>query len=83
MPQVMVIPFEGQEIGMGFNSQTRESLGTALVVPDISENKVADGQDVTTFFEMVSDQDSLMQALGVSASVDARYMLFSGNAKLS
>ncbi len=83
MPQVMVIPFEGQEIGMGFNSQTRESLGTALVVPDISENKVADGQDVTTFFEMVSDQDSLMQALGVSASVDARYMLFSGDAKLN
>lgn len=55
----------------------------ALAVPTISEDKVADGQDVFTSFEIVSDQTSLMQALGVSASVDARYMLFSADAKVS
>jgi hypothetical protein len=83
MPQTMVIPFDGQEIGQGFNSQTRESLGTGLDVADMSEDKVADGQDVTTSFQTVSDQDSLLEALGVSASVDARYMLFSADAKMS
>jgi hypothetical protein len=83
MPQVIVIPFDGQEIGQGFNSQTRESLGMGLSVTNTSEDKVADGQDVTTSFKIVSDQDGLMEALGFSASVDARYMLFSGDVKVS
>jgi hypothetical protein len=83
MPQVIVIPFDGQEVGQGFNSETRESVGTGLSVTDIGEDKVADGQDVITSFQIITDQDSLMESLGVSASLDARYMLFSGDAKVS
>jgi hypothetical protein len=83
MPQIMVIPFDGQEIGQGFNSETRESIGTGLSVTSGSEDPFADGQDVTTSFQMVTDQDSLMEAMGMSASVDARYALFSGGAKMS
>src|SRR5258708_31470247 len=83
MAQIIVIPFDGQEIGQGFNSATRESLGTGLSVASISEDKIADGQIVSTSFEMVTDHESMMKALGVSASVDARYLLFSAGAKLS
>jgi len=82
MSQVIVIPFAGQEIGQGFNSATRESIGTALAVQNISEDPNADGQQVTTSFQMVTDQESLLEALGVSASVDARIGLFSGGAKM-
>jgi hypothetical protein len=82
MPQVMVIPFDNQEISQGFNSQTRENLGTALMFTDTNEDPVAPGQDVTTSFEIVSDQESLIHSLGVSATVGARYMLFSADAKL-
>lgn len=81
--QTMVIPFDGQEIGQGFNSKTRENVGTGLSVANISEDKVADGQDVDTFFQIITDQESLMKSLGISASVDGRYMLLSGGAKMS
>src|SRR2546421_3536679 len=83
MSQVITIPFNNQVIGQGFNSETRENLGTALSVANISEDQIADGQEVTTSFKMVTDQDSLMETLGMSASVDARYALFSADAKAS
>jgi hypothetical protein len=50
---------------------------------NISGDPFADGMVVTTSFQIITDQDSLMEALGVSASVDARYMLFSADAKVS
>src|SRR6266446_5593734 len=84
MPQqVIIIPFNGQEIGQGFNSETGESIGTGLSVANIGEDKVADGQEASTFFQIITDQDSLKEALGISAQVDARYMLFSVDAKVS
>ena len=82
MSQTLDIPFSGQEIGQGVSSQTLEALGTALAVPAINEDPVADGQIVTRSFEFVSDQTSLLEAVGVKASVDARYGLFSGGAKM-
>jgi len=81
--QTMVIPFNGQEIGQGFNRETGEIVGTALSIADISEDKVADGQTVNTSFRMVTDQESLRESLGVSAELDARYLLFSGDLKVS
>jgi hypothetical protein len=83
MAQVIVIPFDGQEIGQGFNSDTRESIGTGLIVDNVSEDPSADGQTVSTQFESIATQDDLMEALGMSTSVDARYALFSGGAKVS
>src|SRR5664280_3389449 len=78
MAQVIVVPFDGQEIGQGFNSETRESIGTGLMFDAVSEDPAADGQNVSTQFESISTQDNLMEALGMSTSVDARYALFSG-----
>src|SRR6266478_3077273 len=81
MPQIIIVPFDGQEIGQGFNSETRESIGTGLTVASIGEDKAANGQEVTTTFESVTSQESLMKSLGISASLDVRYGLFSGGAK--
>lgn len=81
MPQTILIAFGGQEIGQGYNSETRESIGTGLTVASISEDPAANGQEVTTIFESVTSQESLMESLGISASTDVRYGLFSGGAK--
>jgi hypothetical protein len=81
MTQVFCVPFTGQEIGQGYNSQTREALGTALLVADTSEDREADGQEVFTMFESVTTQEALNKTLGISATADARYGLFSGGAK--
>jgi hypothetical protein len=83
MPQVMTIPFDNQEIGQGYNSQTRENVGTALTFTGPSEDQVAPGQQATTTFEIVSDQESLVHSLNVSGDVSAHYMLFSADAKLA
>jgi hypothetical protein len=40
MAQVIVVPFDGQEIGQGFNSETRESIGTGLVFDAVSEDPI-------------------------------------------
>lgn len=81
MPQTLPIAYNGQEIGQGYNSQTRENLGTALTMTDVSEDPSASGQEVTTLFTSVNSQESLMQSLGISSSLDVRYGLFSGGAK--
>jgi hypothetical protein len=78
MPQVILIPFDGQEIGQGYNSETRDSVGTGLSVASTFEDPAANGQEVTTTFQSVTSQESLMESLGISASVDVRYGLFSG-----
>jgi hypothetical protein len=83
MPQTIEIPFGGQEIGQGHNSQTRESIGTALTVANISEDKQADGQIVTTRFISVTTQQSLMESIGASVAIDSRYGLLSGDARVS
>jgi hypothetical protein len=79
--QVIAIPFNDQQIGQGFNFESRESVGTGLTVTSISEDPNADGQIVRTSFNSVSTQESLMESLGISVSADVRYGLFSGGAK--
>jgi hypothetical protein len=82
MSQVITIPFSDQEIGQGFNFDSRESVGTGLALDKISEDAAADGQVVTTSFATVTTQESLMESLGISASTDVRYGLYSGGAKM-
>lgn len=81
--QIITIPFNGQKIGQGFNRETGESIGKALSVANIGEDPATGGQTVFTSFQMVTDQDSLKQSLGISAELDARYLLFSADAKVS
>src|SRR6266536_5834948 len=83
MSQVIRTPFDDHEIGQGFNVDTRERVGTGLTVSSISEDPNVNGVVVRTSFQSVTTQESLVEALGISASVDARYGLFSGDAKLN
>jgi DNA-binding transcriptional regulator LsrR (DeoR family) len=63
MPQqVIVIPFSGQLIGQGYNSETGENVGTALEVDSVFEDTATDAQDGTTTFESVETQDSLKES---------------------
>ena len=80
--QVITLPFSGQLIGQGYNSQTGESIGTALDYDDVFEDSSADAQSTDYAFKFVADQDSLRDSLGISASADARIGLFSGGAKM-
>ena len=82
MSQILRLPFNDQQIGQGFNFDSRENVGTALLVEKIFEDPVVDGQIVRTSFHSVSTQESLMEALGLSASADARYGLFAADAKV-
>jgi hypothetical protein len=54
MPQVITVPFNDQEIGQGFNLDSRENVGTGLSTVSISEDPLADGQVVHTAFDMVT-----------------------------
>lgn len=83
MSQIIRTPFDDHEIGQGFNIDSRERVGTGLTVATVSEDPNVNGQVVRTSFQSVTTQESLMEALGISASVDARYGLFSGDAKLN
>jgi hypothetical protein len=83
MSQVIRLPFNDQQIGQGFNFDSRENVGTGLTVASVSEDPLADGQVVRTSFNTVSTQQSLMESLGMSASVDVRYGLFAGDAKIN
>ncbi|RWB69599.1 MAG: hypothetical protein EOQ50_26610 [Mesorhizobium sp.] len=82
MLQVIRVPFDGQQIGQGYNSKTAESIGTALSWSPPAPGPTS-GQAVTSRFDQVSTQESLVEALGISASIDARYGLFSGDAKFN
>lgn len=83
MKQTKVVAFDDHRIGQGYNSQTQEKVGTPLIVDGAGEDPLADGQRVDNSFELVTTQESLMTALGIDVSLDARYGLFSGGAKMS
>jgi hypothetical protein len=83
MQQIISIPFSGQLIGQGYNSETGESVGTALEADSVFEDSSTDAQTSSTQFESVETQDSLKESLGISASADVRIGLFAGGAKMS
>lgn len=81
MPQIRVKEFNNEEIGMGFNSQTGELIGTALEVAEISENKVAPGQQVFSEITIINTHEELMEKLGMSFEAQGRYGFFQASAK--
>ncbi len=81
--QVIVVPFSGQLIGQGYNTETGENVGTALLVDSVFEDTSTDAQVASTIFESVESQDSLNESLGMSLSADVRVGLFAGGAKVA
>jgi hypothetical protein len=81
--QRIVVPFTGQVIGEGFNSDTAERVGTALSVGRVGEDPIAPGQTAAFKFQMLTSQASLEKALNIGAEIEARYALFSAGGKFS
>ena len=79
--QRIVVPFTGEVIGQGFNSDTVERVGTGLIVGDMGEDPIAPGQTTVFKFQMLTSQASFEKSLNIGAELEARYGLFSGGAK--
>jgi hypothetical protein len=77
--QVRILNYNNQDIGMGFNSDTGLSPGTALDFDLPSPIESSESQaDVT----IVTSHEELMSTLHMSADVEGRYAFSSGGMKV-
>ena len=79
LPQVRVLAYNGEDIGMGFNSDSGLAIGTAL---DFDEPVRQSGQEANATAEIITTHDSLMESLGVSAEAKGRYGFASASLKV-
>jgi hypothetical protein len=79
IPQVRVLVFNGEDIGMGFNSDSGFAVGTAL---DFDASVAAVSQEANATAEIVTTHDAMMESLGVSAAAKGRYGFASGSLKV-
>lgn len=79
IPQVRMLVFNGEDIGMGFNSDTGLAVGTALDF-DASTNPVSQEGQATA--EIVTTHEAVMESLGVSAAAKGRYGFASASLKV-
>lgn len=79
VPQVRMLAFNNEEIGMGFNSTTGLAVGTCLEGFQIEDGGL--GQEVVSSIDFVESHDQLMTTIGFSFEAQGRYGFFSGGAK--
>ena len=79
LPQVRVLAYNGEDIGMGFNSDSGLAIGTAL---DFDEPSRLSGQEAKATAEIITTHESLMESLAVSAEAPGRYGLTSPTLKV-
>ena len=79
LPQVRVLAYNGEDIGMGFNSDSGLAIGTAL---DFDEPSRLSGQEAKATAEIITTHESLMESLGVSAEAQGRYGFASASLKV-
>ncbi|MGA8943603.1 MAG: hypothetical protein WB502_12955 [Thermoactinomyces sp.] len=79
--QVKRIEYNDEEIGMGFNSETGEAVGTALEGFTVTANPVAPGMEVQSSVTIVNSHEELMNRLGMSFEGKGRYGFISASAK--
>jgi hypothetical protein len=79
--QVRRLQFNGEEIGMGFNSESGLAIGTALEGFTVQANPVASGQEVLASIYIVNSHEELMQNLGMSFEAQGRYGFISASLK--
>ncbi len=70
VPQIRRIAFDQQEIGMGFNSDTGQVVGTAL---EFDAPTPAAGQEASATATIVTTHESLMESLNFSFEAEGRY----------
>ena len=83
IPQVRRILFSGEEIGMGFNSESGLAVGTALEGFTVASDPVASGGEVFATVTIVETHELLMDSLGLSFEAQGRYGFFSAGAKVN
>ncbi|MEU0939839.1 hypothetical protein [Embleya sp. NPDC005971] len=81
VPQIRRILFNDEEIGMGFNSETGQAIGSALEGFTIQENVVAGGGEARSSITILSSHEELMDNLGMGFEAQGRYGFFSASAK--
>lgn len=79
--QIKRIEYNDEEIGMGFNSETGEVVGTALEGFTVTENPVAPGMEVQSSVTIINSHEELMNRLGMSFEGKGRYGFISASAK--
>src|SRR5262245_34245087 len=83
IPQVRRILFNGEEIGMGFNSESGLAVGTALEGFTVDSDPVSPGGEVFATVTIVETHESLMDCMGLSFEAQGRYGFLSGGAKVN
>ncbi|WP_218939176.1 hypothetical protein [Bacillus thuringiensis] len=82
MQQIRRIEFNDERIGMGFNSETGQAIGTALEGFTVTADPVAPGQEVQSSITIINSHEELMKNLGMSFEGQGRYGLASASAKV-
>lgn len=81
IPQIRMLAFHDEEIGMGFNSETGLAVGTCLQTSNIDSGSVTTGQLVVSSVVMINTHEQIMESIGFSFDAQGRYGFFSGGAK--
>jgi hypothetical protein len=76
--QIRRIAFDQQELGMGFNSDTGQVVGTAL---DFDAPTPQGAQEASSSASIVTTHDAVMNALNMSFEAEGRYALSSASLK--
>lgn len=80
--QIRLVTFNDEEIGMGFNSQSGDAVGTPFVGDcKPSQSQVSSGQVVDASIQILTSQEELMSLMNMSFQAQGRYGCFSGSAK--
>lgn len=77
--QVRVLAYSGEDIGMGFNSDTGLALGTALTFDTPTRDP---GQEAQATATIVNSHDAMMSAINMSAQAQGHYAFSSANLKV-
>src|SRR5262245_53457067 len=78
--QVRRLNYNGEDIGMGFNSDTGLAVGTAL---DFTPPGDVLSQEAQSDATIITSHEELMSSLNMSAQLEGRYAFASGGTKVS
>jgi hypothetical protein len=76
--QVRRLNYNGEDLGMGFNSDTGLAVGTAL---EFAPPDGAVAQEAQAEVSIVTSHEQLMRSIHMSADLEGRYAFVSGGAK--
>jgi len=77
--QVRRLNYNGEDIGMGFNSDTGLAVGTAL---DFDLPTGERSQEAEASVTLITSHEQLMQSIHMSAELEGRYAFSTGGAKV-